>query len=82
MQENSAKRNAKPEDVAQRAAESEINARLTEHLKTNAIKADRAAPASDRLPQRGFVAEAFALAGLVGLMIVAYVYASLVGTEA
>jgi hypothetical protein len=81
MQDNSAKKN----DAANRAdqnADDEINRRLAEHLKANAIRTDRSPAPDKRIPQRGFFAEAFAMIGLVGLMIVAYVYTLLVGKEA
>lgn len=82
MQNNSAKKDATRDDAAQRAADGEINERLVEHLKANAIRADRSTPANDRLPQRGFFAETYALVSIVGLMVVAYVYTLLVGNEA
>ena len=82
MQNDSAKRNQRPEDDARRAADSEINERLVEHLKANAIRPDKSQTAEDRLPNRGFFGEAYALLGLVGLMIVAYVYSLFVGQEA
>ncbi len=82
MQNDSAKRNRQPEDDAHRAADSEINARLVEHIRAHAIRQDKPAIADDNLPNKGFFGEAYALFGLVGLMIVAYVYTLLVGQEA
>jgi hypothetical protein len=81
MQDNSAKKNGF-ENGADRHAEDEINQRLVEHLKANAIRTDRPSAAENRAPQRGFFAEAFAMLGLVGLMIVAYLYSVLVDKQA
>lgn len=81
MQDNSARKDAKPDD-ARRAADDEINQRLVEHLQANAIRAGGPVAANDTEPRRGFFAEAFSLIGLVGLMIVAFVYAKLVDKNA
>jgi len=82
MKNNSTKRDGQHDDDASRAADSEINERLVEHLKANAIRTDRPEPANDREPKRGFLAEAYGLLSLIGLMIVAYFYTLLVGKEA
>lgn len=81
MQDNSAKKTGAASD-ADRRADDEINQRLTEHLQANAIRANRPAAANGVLPQRGVLAEAWAILGLIGLMIVAYLYTKLVGKEA
>jgi hypothetical protein len=82
MQDNSAKKNRVPNDRQQRADDEEINQRLVEHLKANAIRENRSVAEDNRIPQRGFFAEVFAILGLVGLMIVAYLYSTLVGEKA
>ena len=56
-----------------------VNERLTEHLKAHAIRP--LAPGAARLPKRGFFAECSALAGLVGLMVVAWLYEIFAGRE-
>jgi hypothetical protein len=81
MQDNSARKDAKPGD-ARRAADDEINRRLVDHLQANAIKVGGPVAANDTEPQRGFFAEAFALVSLFGLMIAAFVYAKLVDKNA
>jgi hypothetical protein len=81
MQDNSARKDGKP-DNAGRAADDEINQRLVDHLKANALKSSGPVAANDRAPRSGFFSQAYALIGLVGLMIVAYLYAKLVGNEA
>jgi hypothetical protein len=81
MQDNSARKDGKPDD-ASRAADDEVNRRLVEHLKANALKTGRPVAANDLAPRPGFFSQASALIGLVGLMIVAYLYAKLVGNEA
>jgi hypothetical protein len=81
MQDNSSKKNGAANEIDQRADE-EINQRLTEHLTANAIRANGPVAANDSAPRRGFFAEAYAILGLIGLMIVAYLYTKLVGKEA
>jgi hypothetical protein len=81
MQEKSAKKNDAPGNAG-RQADDEINQRLVQHLKANAIRAEPPAISDAPLSQRGFFAEAFAMLGLIGLMIVAYLYTVLVGKEA
>ncbi|MDB5524453.1 MAG: hypothetical protein JWM58_2216 [Rhizobium sp.] len=80
MQNISAKKDGQPDDAAARASDSEINERLVDILKANAIKAERPAAAAEG--KTGFFAEAYALISLVGLMIVAYFYSLLVNKEA
>lgn len=63
-------------------ADSEINDRLVEILKANAIKADPTVSAATPERKRGILAETYALASLIGLMAVAYVYSLLVNNEA
>lgn len=81
MQDNSARKDAKPGDT-RRAADDEINRRLVDHLQANAIKVGGPVAANDTEARHGFFAEAFALVRLVGLMIAAFVYAKLVDKNA
>jgi hypothetical protein len=81
MSNFSAKSNNQPGNPDERADDGEINARLVEHIKANAIR-PAATPGRARLPSRGIIREAFAVLGLIGLMVVAYLYTRLVGKEA
>jgi hypothetical protein len=81
MSNFSAKSSSQPGNPEHGTDDGEINARLVEHIKANAIR-PAAAPGQGRLRSRGIIREAFAVFGLLGLMVVAYVYVRLVGKEA
>ena len=82
MQNNSAKKDGQPDDAPAGGSDSEINERLVGILKANAIKADQPETAVETRRKPGIFREAYALVGLVGLMIVAYFYSLLVDKEA
>lgn len=82
MQDNKARKSGSDPDGDIRPSDREINERLVELLKANALKAGDADSDQPRARQTGFFSEATALLGLVGLMVVAYFYSLLVNTEA
>ena len=79
MSNKLAKQHGKPDASSADNEDDAINARLTDHIRANAIRVDAAAK---RLPNRGIIREALALFGLIGLMVVSYVYVRLIGEEA
>lgn len=79
MKNSFAKEGRQPDDAAAHDDDDAINARLTDHIRANAIRVE--APVK-RLPNRGIVREALALFGLIGLMVISYVYVRLIGEEA
>jgi hypothetical protein len=81
MQNHSPKDNGQPDNSDQGEKNGEINARLVEHIKANAVRIETAAVAN-RLPSRGIFREAFAVVGLIGLMVVAYFYSRLIDKQA
>jgi hypothetical protein len=82
MQQNSAKQQGPGSVGDANASDSEINERLVEILKANAIKLDQPATRQEQESKPGFFAEAYAVLALAGLMIVAYAYSILVNKEA
>jgi hypothetical protein len=79
MKDNLAKQGSQADDPQARDADDAINARLADHIRANAIRVDISAK---RLKSRGFFREAVALFGVIGLMVVSYVYVRLIGEEA
>jgi hypothetical protein len=82
MRENSVRSNGEnaADDVAN--TDDAVNARLVEILKANAVRQGGAEEVDDMMPKRGFFAETYAIASLLGLMVVAYVYGLLVRKNA
>jgi hypothetical protein len=79
MQNKFAKQAGKPDDSAVRDEDDAINARLTAHIRANTFRVP--VVARKRL-DRGIFRQMLALIGLIGLMVVSYVYIRLIGEEA
>lgn len=82
MQNKSAQQGQTPDDSDALAKDAAINVRLTDHIRANAIRIGATGPAIRRVPKRGIFRESIALFGLIGLMVVSYVYVKLIGEEA
>lgn len=79
MQNKFAKQDGKPDDRTARDENDAINARLTDHIRANTF---RVPVVARRRLNRGIFRQTLALFGLIGLMVVSYVYVRLIGEEA
>lgn len=66
----------------QNSEDAAINARLTDVIKSNAVRLDQDAPSRPQMEKLGIVRGTQAFLGLIGLMIVAYIYSLLIKKEA
>ena len=64
-----------PQDLANE--DSEINRRLTEHLRANAVRVENTGDKNDDAIKSNPFKQTFALVATIGLMIVSYFYTAL-----
>jgi len=79
MQNKFANQAGKPDDSAVHDEDDAINARLTDHIRANTF---RVPVVTRKRLNRGIFRQTLALFGLIGLMVVSYVYVRLIGEEA